>query len=146
MTGGAQGRAEFLCGGVEIGGVGAAVLPGEVHVADFVDGGQVQVQVGDFKARAHEADLGAGEGRLDAAGYFLGGREEVSREVIRGVDPVIDFVAGDHEGMARADRGDGEEGDAAVILPDETAGNFSIDDAGEERSHEVVRRGFGDLD
>ena len=65
---------------------------------------------------------------VDGPPDALGDHHQVGRQVLRQVDPVVVLLARDHERVALRERVDRQEADAALVLPDETAGDLPLDD------------------
>ncbi len=61
--------------------------------------------------------------------------EDVGRQAVRRVDPVVDLVDRHDQDVSGGHRVDRHERHALVVAPDERAGNLAVDDAGEDRRH-----------
>jgi hypothetical protein len=65
----------------------------------------------------------------------LGHGHQVGEQLVLGVEPLVDLLAGHHQRVTAGDGPDAEKGDRDVVGPDEPAGQLAGDDLGEERGH-----------
>ena len=77
-----------------------------------MDGPDVDVGVGDLKARYCEPDLLRFEALLESLADSLGDGHEMRRQPGTQVDPVAGLFFRDHERVARGEGGDVQEGHA----------------------------------
>ena len=130
-----EGGAQRSVDSVDLGLVGIGVGLAEVKVRHRLEWHDVHVHVRHFETGDHEADALGRQQLALRLPDALGNGHQMGRRVGRKVGPVIDLGSRNNEHMARRERPDVHEGDAHVVLPDETAGNLAVDDAGEDGGH-----------
>ena len=87
--------------------------------------------MGHLEALDHEAHALRGECGVHGPADGPGHRHEVGGQLLGEVDPRVDLLARDHQHVALGERLDGQERDALLVGPDETAGQLALDDLGE---------------
>ena len=119
---------------------------GEFFLADFHAVGKVEVgRLGErYEVNVGVGDVDADDGlpHFDAGAYFfqslghtLGKEVQLAERLIVEVEDVVDLLLGDAEDVSACDGVDVEEGEAVVGLADFVAGDFAVDDAGEDGGH-----------
>src|SRR5699024_3000665 len=68
----------------------------------------------------------------------LGHGHQVGDQRGIGLGPLVHLRPGHHQGVALGERADRQERHAGLVLPDEAAGQVTVDDAGEDGAHGVV--------
>src|SRR5690606_28787005 len=116
---------------------GRGILLGrrEVEGAEGVGREDVQMQVGDFQTGDHQAGARGVEGGGDGAAEDAGDVVHLRPQVVVDALPVIDLLPRHDQHMPLGEGIDGQEGDDVVVLPDETARQFTGDDLAEHGSH-----------
>lgn len=105
---------------------------GEVEIVHAVDGDEMYVEMGHLEPGDHQTDPSRREDPLDCLGDRLRDLEEVVPEIGWAIGPEINLLSGHDQGVARPQRVDRQEGDAAVVTPDKRAGDLSLDDLRED--------------
>lgn len=99
--------ADFFRCSVKGSWLGFAVLAREIHIPNFINRGEVNVQVRNFQASDHDTHFIAGKGALDTPCYLLRSLKQMGGEVHRGICPCVDFLPWHDKGMAGTDGSDG---------------------------------------
>ncbi len=128
MTGGTEGRADLLCGMIQICRIRVRLGVGDVEIVHVPHRHEVPVQVGNLQAGDHHPYLRGREGRVQRPAQITSHGREVGDEPRFGIDPMIDLVPRDDERVARGQRVDRQERDATVVLPHETCRQVAVDD------------------
>src|SRR3954451_21758481 len=131
---------DLLCRRGEISAVRERGCIGEGELPHVVRGDDVNVCVRHFVAGDDQADSFAVERPLLRLSDQMADREEVRREVVGGIDPVIDLLDRHDERVAAREWVDRHEHDAAIVAVDEAGWDLAVDDAGEDRRHGGVTR------
>src|SRR5699024_4336048 len=116
---------------------GGAVRGGEVEVARRVSWPYVQVRVRYFKPLDHQTNPRGAESVANAVSDQSGDVKQVAAQISIQVHPMVHFGAGNHQRVPRSKRLDGEKSHAGLVGPNESARNFSRNDAAEDGSHDV---------
>ena len=85
--------------------------------------------MGDLESGDDHPDLERLEAVLEGLPDPLGHAHQVAEQVRFEVQPVVDLEPRHHQGVAGPQRPVGEEGDAAVVTPDEPGRQLTVDDA-----------------
>ena len=117
---------------------GGGVFFGEIHVGFAVDGEEVYMGVGHFKAYNGHSYPRAGDGFLDCFGYATGEEGEVAVFVFGEIEDVVDFTTGDDEDVAAGYGVDVEKGVVLVIGGDFVGGDFAGSYFGEDSHRELL--------
>lgn len=112
-----------------------AVDVGKAEVAEAAGGEDVDVQVGHLQPGDDHSRALRFECPAHGLSDQLANRHDASED--RGIDvlPLIDLGARHHEGVALCHRLYRQERDDLVVLVHEAAGQFAVDDLGEDRRH-----------
>ena len=122
-------------GGFEVGGIDVGGGVGEAELRHRRGRDHVDVRVGHLVAGDDHPDPLAAERR--PLGARRSSRVTSNRWAVRSggrVDPVVDLLDRHDQGVTGGQRVDRHEHDAAVVAPDERAGDLAVDDPGEDRS------------
>lgn len=112
----------------------------EVHIGLAVDGHEMDMCVGHFKAHHSHTDALAGERFFHGCGYLFGKKLKVGILLVGEVENIVDLALGYDEGMARSHGTDVEECVVAVVLGHLVAGNFAGYYSGEYACHDFRKR------
>ena len=137
MSGHAQPGTDLLGGLVQVIGLGTVVHLLQVEVVEGVGRPDVHVQVRDLVPGDHQPGPLGAEGLHLHLADRLGDGDQVRDEFRIGLGPLVHLGAGHHEGVALGQGADGQERRAGLVLPDEAAGQFPVEDAGEDGAHGV---------
>ncbi len=107
----------------------------ERQLTHVVRGDHVDVGVRDLVPGDDHPDTLRSEGDMLGLGDDTGHLEQVSRQICRGVDPVIDLLDGNDQRVPVGHRVDRHERHAPLVAPHERARDVTVDDAGEDRRH-----------
>ena len=101
----------------------------EVHVALALQGNEVDVGVRNFESQYGHAHFAAGNGAAHGACHACGEDVERGEFLVVEVEDVVDFAAGNDEGVALGHGVDVEKGVEALVLGALVGGNFALGDA-----------------
>jgi hypothetical protein len=122
---------------VEFGWIDRTIRFSEIYVCFRSDGEYVKVGVGDFQSGNDERDsFGLECGHL-GCGNFATDDGEMPGDLVREIDPMVNFESRNHKGMAGADWGDCEEGDADIVSVNKPSWKVAIDDLGKQGAHGI---------
>lgn len=88
------------------------------------------MEVRHFESRDDKPDSLRLKGGHDCLADGAGHIHEVVLQVSIGIDPMIDFLSGNHQNVARSDRSNGQKRHGQLISPNEAAGYLAFDDLG----------------
>ena len=111
------------------------VLFSEIEVTLFIDRHQMDVGVRHFEADDGHGDAFAWDGFLDGSCHVFGKHHHLAKLLVIDVEDVVGFMFRHDEGMACRQGVDVEEREELVVLGDFVARDFTLDDSGENGSH-----------
>jgi hypothetical protein len=95
----------------------------------------VKVSVGDLQSGDDEGDsLGLKCAHLSRTN-LAGDDGEMASQFVREINPVVNFQSRNNKGVAGADWGDCEKGDADIVSVNEPAWKVAINDLGKQGAH-----------
>ena len=93
------------------------------------------MSVGDFQSGDDERDsFGLKYAHLSRAN-LAGDDGEMAGKFVREIDPVVNFKSRNDKGVAGADWGDRQEGDAQIVSVNEPSWKVAVDDLGKQGGH-----------
>lgn len=91
--------------------------------------------VGDFQSGDDEGDsFGLKSAHLSRAN-LAGNDGEMPGKFVGEIDPVVNFEPRNNKGVAGADWGDRQEGDAQIVSVNEPSGKVAVNDLGKQGAH-----------
>ncbi len=111
----------------------------KIHVTQAVHRNQVDMRMGHFQPDHCDADARTGHNRFQGTGNFFGKNVHVGQGLVIEVVDVVDFLLGHYEGVALGHGANVQKREKALILGYFVAGDFAIDDLGENGRHDGLR-------
>ena len=134
----AQGGTHLLSGRIQLFGGRVLLRVSGIVISHAVSREQVDVGVRNVEARNHQSHTVLIKGLVQGTRNLMRHSEQVRRQLSRQVGPTVDLSAGNEQQVTFRQGHDVQEGDAVLVLPDEAAGNLTLNNLGKNRAHNTL--------